>query len=164
MGAGEEESPLDRALRRPGFPATRALDPLLTAHGRCLQLPGFACDREDLGLFERLAREVEGCEGAMAMDRTGRHLMAYGDMLQGSTVFAELVGRMTAPFGLTMVDCWVNLYRDGGDMKYWHQDDYSSREPSPCVTMGLSLGEARDLAFHHVETGQEVRVPQGRPR
>ena len=53
--------------------------------------------------------------------------MAYGDMLQGSTVFAQLVRRMTAPFGLTMVDCWVNLYRDGGDMKYWHQETAASR-------------------------------------
>lgn len=45
-------------------------------------------------------------------------------------------------------------------MKYWHQDNYSTREPEPTVTIGLSLGATRDLAFHHVETGQEFRATQ----
>jgi len=44
-------------------------------------------------------------------------------------------------------------------MKYWHQEPYSSRRPVPTVTLGLSLGETRDLTFHHIESEREFRMP-----
>ncbi|CAE8662717.1 unnamed protein product, partial [Polarella glacialis] len=63
-------------------------------------------------------------------------------------------------FDLTLVDCWANLYRQGDDMKSMHHDNYQDRTPRPTVTIGISLGQARELAFQNASTNREHLVPQ----
>lgn len=110
--------------------------------------------------MERLSEDVESC-GALVRDNSGRRLQVYGDSLRGSATFTEIIGRLFSVFrSFELVDCFVNLYRNGGDMTFWHQDCYHLRTPQPTLTFGMSLGATRELAFHHVESGQEIRVSQ----
>eukprot|EP00928_Gymnodinium_smaydae_P083879 TRINITY_DN67121_c0_g1_i1.p1 TRINITY_DN67121_c0_g1~~TRINITY_DN67121_c0_g1_i1.p1 ORF type:complete len:279 (-),score=24.52 TRINITY_DN67121_c0_g1_i1:224-1060(-) len=151
--------PLERARARPGFPQVAAVDPLLSEHGSCLHLPAYACAHDDFELLNALSEDVKSC-GALNQHRSGKHLVAYGDALASSMHFRGLVSRLLNSFGVHMVDCWVNLYRGGDDTKTLHFDNYHDRFPIPTLTLGLSLGETRDLAFRHRESGREVRVTQ----
>lgn len=104
--------------------------------------------------------DVEKCGDQLGLHRSGKHLQVFGEALTGSRIFTQLVARLLSVFELTLVDCWVNLYRHGGDMKSWHHDNYYDRTPRPSATLGVSLGETRDLCFLDVATGCEYRVPQ----
>lgn len=125
-----------------------------------MHAPELACAHDSKALLQALSADIETHQKSLGKHRSGRHFQIYGDALITSSVFAETVGRILHAFGLTLVDCWVNVYRHGADMKYWHQDNYNTRQPVPTVTLGLSLGETRDLAFHHVGSGKEFRIPQ----
>merc|ERR1740138_1953206 len=87
-------------------------------------------------------------------------MQVWGDALKDSLAFRGMVARLLNTFGVYMVDCWVNLYRGGHDEKAFHFDNYFDRSPLPTLTLGLSLGQTRDLAFRHEATGQIIRVPQ----
>lgn len=162
MAAAVGLGPLGRAMRRAGFPRASPLDVGLAAPGAgaCLHLPELGCPRGEDALLEALAVDVEACGAQLGLHRSGKHLQVYGEALKGSRPFTMLVARLLSTFGLTLVDCWVNLYRDGADGKSWHHDNFRDRAPQPTVTIGLSLGETRDLAFQEVATGREFRVPQ----
>ena len=55
--------------------------------------------------------------------------------IAGHSIFDEhsiieehpVIGKILTTFGLTLVDWWVNLYRNGMDGKSWHQDQYHYR-------------------------------------
>lgn len=151
--------PLARAAQRPGFPRSLPVDGFLTQHGGCLHLPAFSCDHDDFGLLEVLTHDVERC-GSLRSHRSGKHMQVFGEALQGSVAFRSMVSRLVNAFGFHMVDCWLNLYRGANDAKAFHYDNYHDRSPLPTVTLGLSLGETRDLVFRHGATGREIRVPQ----
>eukprot|EP00927_Polykrikos_kofoidii_P008286 TRINITY_DN13433_c0_g2_i1.p1 TRINITY_DN13433_c0_g2~~TRINITY_DN13433_c0_g2_i1.p1 ORF type:complete len:579 (+),score=81.02 TRINITY_DN13433_c0_g2_i1:89-1825(+) len=149
--------PLGRVLQRQNPPVISQLDPCLTAHGgNCIHIPGFLSDD---GLMQALAADIEA-SAELGPHRSGKHLVAYGEVLKGSRPFKTLIAQVLSTFELTLVDCWVNLYRNGGDLKSWHHDNYQDRSPRPTATIGMSLGDTRDLAFQHMKTGQEFRVTQ----
>eukprot|EP00972_Heterocapsa_arctica_P032316 4764087-Heterocapsa_arctica.AAC.1 len=77
-----------------------------------------------------------------------------------SEAFTVLAAKVLAIFDLSLVDCWANLYRHGDDMKSWHHDNYQDRTPRPTVTIGVSLGQARELAFRDELNQKEYRVLQ----
>mmetsp|Transcript_15989 Transcript_15989/g.37693 ORF Transcript_15989/g.37693 Transcript_15989/m.37693 type:complete len:353 (-) Transcript_15989:22-1080(-) len=153
--------PLARAASRLQVPISQSMDPLLlSTGGACLHCPGLLATPSDAGLFERLVADLERCGDQLGQHRSGKHLQVWGEALKDSETFTSIVRRLLAAFGFTLVDCWVNLYRHGGDMKSWHHDNYQDRTPRPTVTIGASFGETRDLAFKHVASGEEVRIPQ----
>lgn len=156
------EGPLARAMKRPNFPRILSVDPDLSVPGSfCLHLPELGCARSDSSLLEALGADVEAAGDKLGVHRSGKHLQVWGEHLKSSPNFTGLVRRLLNVFGLTLVDCWVNMYRNGGDMKSWHHDNYQDRTPRPTVTIGLSLGSERDLAFQDKDTGKELRVMQG---
>ncbi|CAE8712648.1 unnamed protein product [Polarella glacialis] len=161
LGSSKPKPSLASRLASSGFVLRPLSDPLLGSEdaGECVLSPEFGCHHGDTALLEGLAADMESC-GALVRDLSGRHSQVYGDALRGSAIFSSIVDSMLSAFDLALVDCFVNLYRDGGDMTYWHQDCYDHRQPRPSFTLGLSLGAARDLAFHHVATGKEFKVPQ----
>jgi len=68
---------------------------------------------------------------------------------------------MLAAFGgLSFVDAWVNVYRDGGETTGAHQDHYNLRRPVAGATLNLNLGATRHLCCEHLGTGEKYYVPQ----
>merc|ERR1719379_607224 len=128
-----------------------------------MHLKSAVSSENDFRLLDALADDVEKAGyhkagDALGLHRSKKHLQIWGDALAGSAVFAALVTHILGIFDLTLVDCWANLYRHGEDMKSWHHDNYQDRTPRPTVTIGVSLGQARELAFQHAVTRQEYRV------
>lgn len=156
------EGAIARARKRSrALPPSEALDPDLTGEaGSCLHLRGACGSPGDSRLLAALSSDTERCGEALGLHRSGKHMVVYAEALRDSVPLAALVARTMAMFDLTLVDCWVNLYRDGSDCKSWHHDNYQDRQPRPTVTIGVSLGQARDLAFQHVSSGREYRVRQ----
>lgn len=137
------------------------VDPMLTANGDCLHIPEFACERERFALMTALAKDMRKCGKQLGMHRSGKHLVMYGEALKDSAPFRKLISRVLSTFRVSLVDCWVNMYRGGQDMKTAHFDNYKDRTPRPTMTIGISLGDSRDLEFTHVDTGEQIRVKQG---
>eukprot|EP00401_Gymnodinium_catenatum_P040764 CAMPEP_0117539354 /NCGR_PEP_ID=MMETSP0784-20121206/42942_1 /TAXON_ID=39447 /ORGANISM="" /LENGTH=412 /DNA_ID=CAMNT_0005335979 /DNA_START=87 /DNA_END=1323 /DNA_ORIENTATION=+ len=141
-------------------PSSYAVEQRLTDHGGCLHMPAYACAHNDFSLMEALLADVTRCGDALAKHASGRHSVVYGDALKDSVAFRGLVARLLETFRMKLIDCWVNVYQGTGDTKAMHYDNYYDRRPRPTVTLGLSLGETRDLAFRHGPTGQVIRVAQ----
>lgn len=149
---------------QPNFPECLPLDPVLSAGGGCVHIAALGCKGGDLGLVKALLTDIDKLGERVTKHRSGRHLQAFGDRLTASPTFTAIVARLLTIFDLSMVDCWINVYRDGGESKSWHFDNYQDRSPEPTVTIGLSLGGSRDLAFEYaprgVPTGQQFFVHQ----
>lgn len=154
------EGPLQRAMASKGFPKFLELDPELSAAGGCVHIPGLGCPRGDCRLAKELFAEIEAAGDVLGMHRSKRHLQVFGEKLMGSATFTAIVARLLMVFDLSLVDCWVNAYRNGGESKSWHHDNYRDRLPRPTVTIGLSLGAPRELLFEHAPSGRQFRVMQ----
>lgn len=153
--------------RAPDFPVPAELDEALSwpSAGSCLHLKSVCCKADDFRLLDALERDIEaaGYEqagDALGLHRSRKHLQIWGDALSGSKPYAALISHVLGLFDLTMVDSWVNLYRTGDDQKAWHHDNYQDRSPRPTVTLGISLGTARKLAFVNAVTKEEHSVLQ----
>jgi len=152
--------PLQRAIQQPGFPDCIPVDPKLCTSGGCLHIPGLGSPHSDRTLGKELLAEIKAAgDGVVAMHRSKRHCQVFGEKLMGSDTFTAIVSLLLMTFDMSLVDCWVNVYRNGGESKNWHKDNYWDREPQPTVTIGLSLGEPRELEFQD-ESGRIVRVMQ----
>jgi len=153
-------SPLNRALESRGFPQPRPLPAALEQSGCCVHIPALGVANADNHLALELLRDIRQAGGSLRSHRSKRHLQIWGDKLIASKTFTAIVARLLTLFGLTLVDSWVNVYRNGGESKAFHHDNYQDRRPNPTVTIGLSLGSARDLAFEDRKTGERFRVRQ----
>eukprot|EP00931_Biecheleriopsis_adriatica_P109585 TRINITY_DN83848_c0_g1_i1.p1 TRINITY_DN83848_c0_g1~~TRINITY_DN83848_c0_g1_i1.p1 ORF type:complete len:348 (-),score=62.47 TRINITY_DN83848_c0_g1_i1:20-1024(-) len=153
-------SPLHRALQMPGFPQARKLPEALQRTGYCVHVPALGSAASNTNLALSLLEDIQQAQGALRLHRSKRHLQIWGDRLMFSKTFTAVVARLVTLFDLTMVDCWVNVYRSGAEAKSPHHDNYQDRVPNPTVTLGLSLGSARDLLFQDVDTGEKYRVRQ----
>ena len=80
----------------------------------------------------------------------------FGEELKGSAVFTSLVSRtLAAAGGLSLVDCWVNVYRDGKETTGSHQDHYNLRTPHACATLNLNLGATRAVCLESLSTREK---------
>jgi len=154
------EGPLQRAIQQPGFPDCIPVNPELCKSGGCLHIPGLGSPQSDRSLAKELLAEIKAAgDGAVAMHRSRRHLQVFGEKLMVSDTFTAIVSRLLMVFDMSLVDCWVNVYRNGQESKAFHRDNYWDRLPQPTVTIGLSLGEPRELIFQD-QSGRTVRVMQ----
>lgn len=133
--------------------------PFPYTYGQCVQVPSLLCAPDDESLLHDLVAEIER-NGLLNLHRSKRHMQAWGESLTRCEIFTSIVVRLLSAFNLTLVDCWVNVFRHGGDSKNWHHDNYQDRSPRPCVTIGLSLGGERELAFQEASNGRVVKVRQ----
>ncbi|CAE7571485.1 LCP2 [Symbiodinium natans] len=161
------EGPIARSqTRRPRLKDKAApLPPALGGAGSCIHLNAALCQHDDFSLFEAVEKDIEAASyqrpgDALGFHRSRKHLQIWGDALSGSQAFASVITRALAMFDLTLVDCWANLYRSEDDFKSWHHDNYQDWTPRPTATIGLSLGQARALAFQDARTKGEHHVLQ----
>ncbi|CAK9078300.1 unnamed protein product [Durusdinium trenchii] len=154
------ESPLDNALKSPWFPQRKPLPERLVRLGHCLQVPALGSPKQDHQLAHLLLADIQNEGKHLRMHRSKRHQQIWGEHLKGSKTFTAVVARLVSLFGMSMVDCWVNVYRNGLEEKSPHHDNYKDRAPRPSVTLGLSLGSPRDMLFKDRWSGEEFRVEQ----
>lgn len=153
-------------LRQAGAMKGQCLDPRLMkavreAGGHCVYLPEIWCEEEDRQSLEALALDIAAASRAVVPHRTQKRLQIFAEDLKDSQVFPPLVGRMLAAFGgLSFVDAWVNVYRDGWETTGAHQDHYNLRKPFAGATLNLNLGATRHLCCEHMVTGDKYYVPQ----
>eukprot|EP00913_Durusdinium_trenchii_P030412 g28488.t1 len=106
--------------------------------GHCLQVPALGSPKQDHQLAHLLLADIQN-EGkhlrtsslmytlTNMMHRSKRHQQIWGEHLKGSKTFTAVVARLVSLFGMSMVDCWVNVYRNGLEEKSPHHDNYKDR-------------------------------------
>lgn len=154
------DSPLSTALQTPWFPQQKPLPERLVRLGHCMLVPALGSSKQDDELAKMLLKDINKAGKNLRLHRSKRHLQIWGEHLSFSKTFTAVVARLTSLFGMSMVDCWVNVYRNGAEEKAPHHDNYKDRRPKPCVTLGLSLGSPRDMLFKDRFSGEEFRVEQ----
>ena len=163
---GDADGAISRTkARRNLFPEGEPLDPLFSEAGSCCHLKSVLCFPDDLSLIQALEKDMVAAKNkdtggeALAPHRSGKHFQLWGENLMWSVPYTGIVTRLLDIFDVTLVDSWVNLYRDGVDTKSWHHDNYQDRSPRPALTFGVSLGCTRDFGFLHVPSGKKWQVP-----
>jgi len=155
-----ERSPLQAAVKMPAFPKMKPLPAKLVRSGHCVHVPALGSSSDDANLVNALLEDIEKASSHLKLHRSKRHMQMWGEHLAFSKTFTAVVARLVSLFGLSMVDCWVNVYRNGEEQKAPHQDNYKDRRPRPSATIGLSLGAARPISFKDRFTGETFRIKQ----
>lgn len=136
------------------------MDPWLNQGGDCIHIPSMACPRKDKSLAHQLLHEIEAQgDDVVGLHRSRQHYQVWGERIQRSPTFTAIVARLLQSFGVSLVDCWANVYNGGEQSKPWHRDNYWDRDPKPTVTLGVSLGASRPLSFEHT-SGKVCHVMQ----
>eukprot|EP00929_Paragymnodinium_shiwhaense_P041734 TRINITY_DN21677_c0_g2_i2.p1 TRINITY_DN21677_c0_g2~~TRINITY_DN21677_c0_g2_i2.p1 ORF type:complete len:388 (-),score=44.41 TRINITY_DN21677_c0_g2_i2:204-1367(-) len=152
-------------LRSHGKFKSGALDRRLAAEltdcgGRCVYLPEVVCKEQDFSWLEALALDVAGTGASLVPHRTQKRMQVFAEALQDSAVYRTLLARILSVFGLSMVDSWVNVYRDGRETTGAHHDHYNLRKPHACATLNLNLGATRHLCMESLQTGEKFYIEQ----
>lgn len=127
--------------------------------GRCVYVPELLCREQDRQALEQLARDIAAHSEVMVPHRTNKRLQVFGDAL-ASSVLPSLVGSVLKSLKLVLIDCWVNVYRDGEETTGWHQDHYNLHSPNATATLNINLGATRDVALQCVSTGEKWTIAQ----
>lgn len=128
-------------------------------------IPAFACAPNDLSLMTRLRAELpEGKEFALWNGARHLGLQFEGAEALHTQAFAsrslrEVVAKLETAFGVKASAARLNLYRSDDDYKTLHQDRGQDSNGVPQVTVGLSLGATREIAFNHWQTGLTMTFP-----
>lgn len=142
--------------------------------GNCTYANDFACDRRDFYLFEKIKAEIEAHEAEDALKRESkggtesggmvdwsRH-MKYENPVGVSVVFQQVVEMLCEYFDTEMFACRLNYYGNGNHWKPFHHDShaYGAKGQREDITIGLSLGATRGLAFLHEPSKKTFNFPQ----
>eukprot|EP00035_Acanthoeca_spectabilis_P019196 m.416627 g.416627 ORF g.416627 m.416627 type:complete len:419 (-) comp16830_c1_seq28:59-1315(-) len=138
-------------------------------HDDVVVVPEFFCAEDDWSLYYRLVEEMRAAQSDRK-DKSewipwheGCHLISKGP--EHSPTFKELLRRAADYFGIEMksVGTRFNWYRDDKDWKPFHHDSAAfnpGRARNQNITVGISLGGERELAFIHAATGVRAYFPQ----
>eukprot|EP01036_Dinobryon_divergens_P024917 gene24917-33410_t len=124
-------------------------------HDDVVIVPDFFCREDDWDIYYRLIDEMRHSQGA--------HLISQNP--SGSPTFAAIQSRISQYFGINnkKVGTRFNWYRDASDWKPFHHDSAAfnqSRAQNQNITVGVSFGATRELAFLHAATGNKIYFPQ----
>jgi len=138
-------------------------------HDDVVIVPEFGCKEYDNTLFIRLCEELSelqknGVKGSEYISwHEGSHVISKNPYM--SKTFQTLIERMAKYFNINTrtASYRFNLYRDENDFKPAHHDSAAfNRERARVqnITVTLSLGGTRELAFINSRTGTKIYVPQ----
>lgn len=143
-------------------------------NGNCVCLSNFVCAKSDATLFERLKRDLIAHSG----DKLKTEKDADGNGSSGlidwskhevyenpttiSATFNAIVELLDHYFDVEVYATRLNYYRDGSTWKPFHHDShaYGGRALREDFTVGISLGQARELQFLHEPSGRIFSFPQ----
>lgn len=139
-------------------------------HDDVVIVPEFLCKEEDWELYYTLVEEMRaaqaeaGIKGAEWISwAEGSHLISKNP--NGSKTYGLIQEKIAAYFEIERksVGTRFNWYRDSTDWKPFHHDSAAfnpSRARNQNITVGISLGASRELAFLHAKTGERLYFPQ----
>lgn len=142
--------------------------------GNCMYYHDFVADRKDFFLFEKLKVELEAQSAADALKAEGKggqeaggmvdwsKHMKYENPIGVSSVFQAIVEMVCEYFDTEMFACRLNYYGSGEHWKPFHYDShaYGGKGQKEDITIGVSLGGTRALAFLHEPSKKQFSFPQ----
>eukprot|EP00672_Neobodo_designis_P004819 CAMPEP_0174856210 /NCGR_PEP_ID=MMETSP1114-20130205/35338_1 /TAXON_ID=312471 /ORGANISM="Neobodo designis, Strain CCAP 1951/1" /LENGTH=313 /DNA_ID=CAMNT_0016090995 /DNA_START=33 /DNA_END=974 /DNA_ORIENTATION=- len=146
-------------------------------NGNCVCMSNFVCPKSDRVLFEALKADLRAYSGATlksSADKDGdgdgpsRGLIdwskheVYENPTTISPVFNSIVEVLDRFFDVDVYASRLNYYRDGSTWKPFHHDShaYGGKALREDFTVGISLGQCRELEFLHEPSGKKFSFPQ----
>lgn len=139
-------------------------------HDDVVIVPEFFCAEDDWSIYYTLIEEMralqasgKGKDTAWIPWHEGCHLVTKGP--DESPTFKKILKQCAEYFGIQLksVGTRFNWYRDGKDWKPFHHDSAAfnpKRAKNQNITVGLSFGDERELAFLDVRTKARAYFPQ----
>jgi len=122
----------------------------------CIYLPNLICNTNDLTIFYKLKEELLNNSDNI-VDWSQHHKI---DNCTKSKTFNNIVKCLEKYFKVKTLATRLNYYNQT-DYKPFHHDSHAySNGVKEDITIGLSLGGTRSLAFKHVESEQIFYFPQ----
>jgi len=138
-------------------------------HDDVVVVPNFFCAEDDWAIYYKLIEEVRGLQESQVRDSDwiswaeGAHLITKNT--QGSPTAAMLFNRICEYMDIdpATASTRFNWYRDSSDWKPFHHDSAAfnaERARKQNITVGISFGSTRELAFLHAENKSKIYFPQ----
>ena len=132
-------------------------------------VPNFFCEEENWEIYYKLVEEMRssqesGEKGAEWISwHEGAHLISKNP--NGSSTYKMVLEKISRYFGIPMcsVGTRFNWYRDSSDWKPFHHDSAAynrERARNQNITVGVSFGATRELAFLNASSGAKIYFPQ----
>ena len=132
-------------------------------------VPNFLCDEDDWSLYNTLIHEMReiqqrNVKGAEWISwHEGAHLISKNPA--ESKTFQMIQQKIADYFGIAnnSVGTRFNWYRDSADWKPFHHDSAAfnpERARNQNITVGVSFGVTRELAFLHAKNNTKIYFPQ----
>lgn len=138
-------------------------------HDDILVVPEFFCDEDDYSIYYSLIEEMrksqaEGVQNSEWISwHEGAHLISKNPT--NSALFQSILTKIATYFNIELksVGTRFNWYRDSSDWKPFHHDSAAfnaQRARNQNITVGVSFGMTRELAFLNANNGTKVYFPQ----
>jgi hypothetical protein len=120
----------------------------------CIYLPNVLCNINDRYFFDNIMNELINIK----KEEWSKHYKI--DNPHESQTFNNIVDSLAEYFNINVLATRLNYYTEI-DYKPFHHDSHAyTNGIKEDITIGLSLGDSRDLSFRHVESGQIFKFPQ----
>ena len=145
-------------------------------HDDCVVVPDFFCAEDDWSMYYKLVEEMREAQRA-AREQAGKsvtdadwlswhegcHLISKNP--KGSPTFQRVLEKTSEYFATRFLPAATrfNWYRDSSDWKPFHHDSAAfnpHRARTQNITVGVSFGSTRELAFLHAKDGTRLYFPQ----
>ncbi|OQR82104.1 hypothetical protein THRCLA_11126 [Thraustotheca clavata] len=138
-------------------------------HDDVVVVPDFFCDQDDWSVYYKLIEEMRQAQenGKEKSEwipwAEGCHLISQNPT--GSPTYESILKRASEYFNMKegSQGTRFNWYRDSSDWKPFHHDSAAynpGRARNQNITVGISFGQERELAFLHAQNGSKVYFPQ----
>ena len=120
----------------------------------CIYLPNLLCNNNDRKLFNKIINELSDIK----IEEWSKHHKI--DNPNESKTFNNIIISLSKYFNVNVLATRLNYYTEL-DYKPFHHDSHAyTNGLKEDITIGLSLGDSRDLSFKHVESEQFFKFPQ----
>ena len=138
-------------------------------HDDVILVADFVSELSDLSTYHALIDEIRAKQSKGEKDadwlswHEGCHLISKAP--DGGETFAKIISRICEYFAIrpSSAATRFNWYKDSADWKPFHHDSAAfnpSRAKRQNITVGVSFGEERELAFMHASSGNLCYLPQ----
>ena len=121
---------------------------------KCVYIPNFLCKSNDFAYFEKLRYELKQND---VVNWSKHHKIENPTF---SPTFKEIIDKIANHFNMELVETRLNYYKNGQDWKPFHQDRHAYGNIRENYTVGVSLGDERELEFKHIKTNNVFKFPQ----
>jgi hypothetical protein len=138
-------------------------------HDDVIVVPELFCKEDNWDIYYKLVEEMRDLHDTGERDsewiswHEGSHLISKNP--NGSPTYQMIQKRIAQYFNIaqTSVGTRFNWYRDSSDWKPFHHDSAAynaKRARNQNITVGVSFGSTRELAFLHAQNKSRIYFPQ----